>query len=68
MALYDLTFYDVIRRNAVTHENRPAWFEADDGRELTMAPEFFEIEKKISSDRGELEHILAGSLSVLVYK
>ncbi len=40
----------------------------DDGRELSVGPEFFEIEKKISSDRGELEHILAGSLSVLVYK
>lgn len=37
MALYDLTFYDVICRNAVTHKNRPAWFEADDARELTFA-------------------------------
>ena len=37
MSLYDLTFYDVICRNAVTHKNRPAWFEADDARELTFA-------------------------------
>jgi long-chain acyl-CoA synthetase len=37
MALYDLTFYDVICRNALTHKDKPAWFEADDARELTFA-------------------------------
>ncbi len=36
MGLYDLTFYDIISRNAVIHRDRPAWFEADDGRELTF--------------------------------
>lgn len=37
MGLYDLTFYDLICRNAVIHRDRPAWFEANDGRELTFA-------------------------------
>ncbi len=32
-----MTFYDVVCRNAVCHKNRPAWFEVDDGRELTFA-------------------------------
>ena len=36
MGLYDLTFYDVINRNAVCFADRPAWHEADDGRELTF--------------------------------
>jgi len=40
----------------------------DDGRELSIGHEFFEVEKKISSERGELEHISAGPFSVLVYK
>ncbi len=37
MGLYDLTFYDMICRNAVCYENRLAWFEVDDNRELTFA-------------------------------
>ncbi len=37
MALYDLTFYDVICRNAAVHKSKPAWFEADDARELTFS-------------------------------
>ncbi|MEA3437578.1 MAG: AMP-binding protein [Thermodesulfobacteriota bacterium] len=36
MGLYDFTFYDLINRNAVCFENRPAWFEVDDGRALTF--------------------------------
>ena len=36
MGLYDFTFYDVISRNAVSFCNRPAWFEARDGRALTF--------------------------------
>jgi acyl-CoA synthetase (AMP-forming)/AMP-acid ligase II len=36
MGLYDFTFYDLINRNAVCFENRPAWFEVDDGRTLTF--------------------------------
>jgi len=38
-----------------------------DGRKLSIGPEFFELEKKVSSERGELEHISAGSLSILIY-
>ena len=37
MGLQDFTFYDVICRNASAYANRPAWFEADDGRTLTFA-------------------------------
>ena len=37
MGLYDMTFYDLICRNAVCHKNRLAWFEVDDNRELTFA-------------------------------
>lgn len=36
MGLYDLTFYDIIRRNALTFGDRPAWIEIDDGRTLTF--------------------------------
>ena len=36
MGLYDFTFYDLINRNAVCFENRPAWLEVDDGRALTF--------------------------------
>lgn len=37
MGLYDFTFYDLIRRNAVCFAERPAWLEAADGRTLTFA-------------------------------
>jgi len=37
MGLYDLTFYDIICRNAVCYKTRSAWFEADDNRSLTFA-------------------------------
>ena len=37
MGLYDMTFYDLLCRNAVCHKNRLAWFEVDDNRELTFA-------------------------------
>lgn len=36
MGLYDFTFYDLINRNAVNFKNRTAWYEVDDGRELTF--------------------------------
>jgi valyl-tRNA synthetase len=39
-----------------------------DGRTIVVAPEFFEIEKKVTSDKGALEHISAGGLSILVYQ
>ena len=37
MGLYDFTIYDLIRRNAVSFSNKPAWFEADDDSTLTFA-------------------------------
>jgi len=40
----------------------------DDGRKIELGPEYFEIEKKLTSERGELEHFNAGGLSVLVYR
>jgi valyl-tRNA synthetase len=40
----------------------------NDGREIMLTPEFFEVEKKVTSDKGELEHFTAGGLSVLVYR
>jgi long-chain acyl-CoA synthetase len=36
MGLYDLTFYDVISRNALIFRDSDAWFEVDDGRTLTF--------------------------------
>jgi long-chain acyl-CoA synthetase len=37
MALHDYTFYDLINRNAVCYNNRPAWLEVDDQRTLSFA-------------------------------
>ena len=37
MGLYDFGFYDLIERNAICFQNRPAWFEVDDQRTLTFA-------------------------------
>jgi valyl-tRNA synthetase len=39
-----------------------------DGRMISIEPDYFELEKKIASDRGELDHIVAGRFSVLVYR
>ncbi len=36
MGLYDFTFYDLIRRNAVCFNESQAWFEADDDRSVTF--------------------------------
>ena len=40
----------------------------DDGRTIELSPDFYEVEKKMTSERGELEHIPAGGLSVMVYR
>lgn len=37
MALYDLSFYDVINRNGVAFGDHLCWHEVDDGRKLTFA-------------------------------
>jgi valyl-tRNA synthetase len=39
-----------------------------DGRKLIVGPEYFEAEKSVTSERGELEHFSVSGLSVLVYK
>jgi len=39
-----------------------------DGRTVELDRSYFEVEKKVSSERGELEHIQLGKVSVLIYK
>lgn len=39
-----------------------------DGRTIDLGPEFYEVEKRIESERGEVELLQAGSLQILVYK
>ena len=51
MGLHDITYYDIINRNAVAFANRQAWYEVDDGRTLT----FSEYKQKVD--------LLAGGLS-----
>lgn len=36
MGLYDFTFYDVVVRNAISFENKEAWFEVEDNRSLNF--------------------------------
>ncbi len=45
MGLYDFTFYDLIKRNAVAYGSRLCWQEIDDGRQLTF------IDYKMQVDR-----------------
>lgn len=40
----------------------------DDGRTIELKPEFYEVEKSISSERGELESVTAAGLAVLLYQ
>lgn len=37
MGLYDFTFYDLIKRNALSFKDKIAWVEIEDGRTLTFA-------------------------------
>ncbi|MFP4036546.1 MAG: AMP-binding protein [Desulfobacteraceae bacterium] len=37
MGLYDFTFYDLIRRNAVTYGEEQAWMEVENGRTLSFS-------------------------------
>jgi hypothetical protein len=41
MGIYDLSFYDVIQRNAIIFNNRTCWHEVDDGRRLTFVQHRF---------------------------
>jgi len=45
MGLYDLSFYDVINRNAFCFKDDPAWFEVDDGRTLTFSQYKAEVDR-----------------------
>jgi long-chain acyl-CoA synthetase len=37
MGLYDISFYDIINRNALSFKQLPAWFDEDDQRTLNFA-------------------------------
>ena len=39
-----------------------------DGRTIELKPEFYEVERKMSSERGELESVTVSGLTVLVYR
>jgi valyl-tRNA synthetase len=39
-----------------------------DGRRVELRPEHYELERRLESDKGELEHISVGGLSVLIYR
>jgi long-chain acyl-CoA synthetase len=45
MGLHDFTFYDLINRNAVCFNNRPAWLEVDDQRTLTFADMKLQVDR-----------------------
>ena len=45
MGLYDLSFYDVIKRNAFCFKDNPAWFEVDDSRSMTFSQYKEEVDK-----------------------
>jgi len=53
MGLHDLTFYDVINRNATAFGNAAAWHEADDGRNFT----FREIKEKVDRLAAGLQNV-----------
>lgn len=37
MSIYDFTFYDLINRNAISFNEKQAWFDIEDSRSLTFA-------------------------------
>ena len=41
--------------------------ELSDGRRVELQPEHYELERRLESDKGELEHLSVNGLSVLVY-
>ena len=45
MGLYDFTFYDMIKRNAVCFKKKGAWFEVDDNRTLTFSQYKEEVDR-----------------------
>ncbi len=50
MGLYDVTFYDVVNRNAICHPKRPAWFDAEGRYTYT----FSDIKRHVDSLAADL--------------
>ncbi len=45
MGIYDLSFYDVIKRNAFCFKNNPAWYEVDNGQSLTFSEYKWKVDR-----------------------
>jgi len=45
MGIYDLSFYDVIKRNAFCFKDNPAWYEVDNGQSLTFSEYKREVDR-----------------------
>ncbi len=45
MGLYDLSFYDIINRNAIAFGQKVCWHEADDGRSVSFGEYKAEVER-----------------------
>ncbi len=45
MGLYDLSFYDVVKRNAFCFKDNAAWYEVDDDRSLTFSQYKAEVDR-----------------------
>ncbi len=56
MGLYDLTFYDLIKRNAIAFAKEQCWHEVDDNRHLTFAEYKHHVERLASGlDRAGIQ-------------
>ena len=51
MGIYDLSFYDVIKRNAFCFKESPAWYEVDNGQSLTFSEYKQEVDRLASGLR-----------------
>ena len=65
MGLYDLSFYQIIERNALCFKDNPAWCEVEDGRTLTFEQYKDKVDKlatglqKIGVQKGDRIGVLA---------
>ncbi len=57
MGLYDLSFYQIIERNAACFKDKAAWFEVEDGRTLTF-----------SQLKGQVDRLATGLQNVGIQK
>ncbi len=48
MGLHDFTFYDLIKRNALTFRDKPAWLDVESGRTLTFGEYLQQVERLAS--------------------